>query len=104
MQKLKGGKMEETIRNRARCTKCNDVIESEYTHDFVWCKCKTIFIDGGKSYWKAGGDFKYFLRIWDDGRETPIAFKPIAFKEDEKDSDSKPIDINDLLFYNIRSN
>ena len=99
MQKSKGGKMEKIVRNRARCTKCNEIIESKHQHDFVWCKCSTVFVDGGKSYWRAGGDLKYFLRVWDDGRETSI-----DFEEDTKNLDSEPIDINDLLFYNVRSN
>jgi len=101
MRELKGGNMGNTERNRARCTKCNDVIESKYRHDFVSCKCKTIFVDGGKCYWRAGGDFRFFLRIWDDGRETPISFEE---KEEVKNPDAEPIDINDILFYNVRSN
>ena len=49
--------------NKAKCKKCGDVIESKHRHDFVWCKCKTIFVDGGNDYWKWGGDEKYFQRI-----------------------------------------
>jgi len=48
------------IRNRARCRKCNSIIESKTRHDFVWCKCKSIFVDGGKDYIRTGGDPKDF--------------------------------------------
>ncbi len=63
-------------RNRAKCAKCLDVIESIQVRDFVWCKCKTIFIDGGNGDhggWRFGGDFASFIRIDDDGNEIPVA-------------------------------
>jgi hypothetical protein len=53
----------EKIRNRARCKKCGDVIESKYRHDFVSCKCNAIFVDGGNDYWRCGGDLKYIERL-----------------------------------------
>jgi len=44
------------VRNAARCKKCDDVIESRYRHDFVYCKCGAIFVDGGHDYLRQGGD------------------------------------------------
>ena len=35
------------MRNRIKCLKCNDIIESKSRHDFVWCKCKSVAVDGG---------------------------------------------------------
>jgi hypothetical protein len=35
------------MRNRIKCLKCGDVIESKSRHDFVWCKCKSVAVDGG---------------------------------------------------------
>ena len=32
------------------------VIESKFRHDFVWCKCKAIFVDGGTAYLRRGGE------------------------------------------------
>ena len=49
-------KKQKLVRNAAQCVKCNTVIESRYTHDFVWCECKTIFTDGGINYIHRGGD------------------------------------------------
>ena len=38
------------IRNRAKCLICGDVIESTYTHDFKWCSCGNLAVDGGHEY------------------------------------------------------
>lgn len=35
-----------------RCPKCRDVIYSRARHDFRWCECGLIGIDGGFDYWK----------------------------------------------------
>jgi hypothetical protein len=44
------------IRNSAKCRKCGDEIESKHRHDFVSCKCGAIFTDGGKDYFRRGGN------------------------------------------------
>lgn len=38
------------IRNAIKCNHCGDIIESTYTHDFKFCKCGTVAVDGGLSY------------------------------------------------------
>lgn len=38
------------IRNRIRCKRCGDVIESKCQHDFVTCKCGACSVDGGHDY------------------------------------------------------
>lgn len=45
-------KVNKIIKNAARCTHCGDIIESTHVHDFKWCSCKTIAVDGGKCYLK----------------------------------------------------
>ena len=55
-------------RNAARCRKCDTVIESRHRHDFVWCKCQAIFVDGGLDYIRAGGnpeDFESLAEVED---------------------------------------
>ena len=42
--------------NKARCRKCRQIIESKHVHDFVYCKCQSIAVDGGKDYLKRMGD------------------------------------------------
>lgn len=46
------------IRNMAKCNKCGDVIESKHVHDFVWCSCKSIAVDGGHDYLKRVGNYE----------------------------------------------
>lgn len=45
-------------RNAVRCKLCDTIIESKHTHDFVWCRCKSVFTDGGLSYIRRGGDIE----------------------------------------------
>ena len=40
------------VRNRAKCLRCGDVIESKSVHDFVTCSCGNLSVDGGHSYIK----------------------------------------------------
>lgn len=40
------------LSNKIRCNFCQDVIESTYRHDFVWCYCGKVAVDGGKDYLK----------------------------------------------------
>ena len=41
---------EVVVRNRAQCRKCGDIIESLHGHDFKWCSCGSIAVDGGHRY------------------------------------------------------
>lgn len=43
---------EVVVTNKAQCKLCGDVIESKHGHDFKWCKCGEIAVDGGKRYLK----------------------------------------------------
>ena len=36
-------------RHAIQCKKCLETIESKYTHDFKYCSCGTVGIDGGTS-------------------------------------------------------
>lgn len=42
------------IRQRIRCKKCNDIIESKHVHDYKHCTCGSISIDGGLDYKRWG--------------------------------------------------
>ena len=39
-------------RNAARCDGCGDEIESFHRHDFRWCSCGSLAVDGGLVYAK----------------------------------------------------
>lgn len=47
----KGGRAHNPGR-KVRCLKCLDVIQSMYRHDFKWCTCESIAVDGGGDYLK----------------------------------------------------
>lgn len=71
------------IKNRARCKKCGDIIESRYTHEMVWCSCKSIAVDGGHSYLRqTAEDFDLF-------EDLSICLFDMANSEDKKHIESK---------------
>lgn len=36
--------------NAIRCKHCDTIIISTHRHDFKWCKCKKVAVDGGTHY------------------------------------------------------
>lgn len=58
------------IKNRARCKKCNTIIESIHRHDFVRCQCGACAVDGGKEY------LRRVAANWDDMEELSITDPP----------------------------
>lgn len=59
--------MEKIITNKIRCKKCGDVIESAHRHDFKFCKCGVVAVDGGKDYLRRCGNRK----DWEELSECP---------------------------------
>lgn len=49
--------------NKCQCKKCGDIIESKHTHDFKWCKCKSIAVDGGKDYIRRVGELDNIIEL-----------------------------------------
>jgi hypothetical protein len=37
-----------------QCLRCKSIIVSRAGHDFHYCPCKTVFVDGGRSYLRVG--------------------------------------------------
>lgn len=62
------------VKNAIKCNHCGDIIESKNTHDFKWCKCKTVYVDGGLSYARRG--FK----------NSPIDFEDLSEWEEIEDT------------------
>ena len=48
--------MSNIVKNMIKCNKCGDVIESTSVHDFKWCKCKSVAVDGGHQYLRRAGN------------------------------------------------
>ena len=44
--------------NKIKCRKCGDIIESIDVHDFKWCSCKSVAVDGGQKYLRRLGHFE----------------------------------------------
>lgn len=61
--------------SKIRCLKCGDIIESKHVHDFKFCSCGNIFIDGGDEYTRYGGkalDDGSAEFILDDGKTVNV--------------------------------
>ena len=56
--------MEKIKINKIRCKRCGDIIESKTVHDFKFCKCGAVAVDGGKEYLR-----RCFINIEDDYEE-----------------------------------
>ena len=48
--------VERIIVNKIKCRRCNDIIESMHGHDFKWCKCGAVAVDGGRDYLRRCGE------------------------------------------------
>jgi hypothetical protein len=45
-----------TLVHAVRCRKCGDIIYSRARHDFRWCSCQSVAVDGGFEYTKICGN------------------------------------------------
>tara|TARA_R110000744_G_scaffold44498_1_gene99231 strand:- start:74 stop:256 length:183 start_codon:yes stop_codon:yes gene_type:complete len=48
---------------RVRCKSCDDIIQSLHVHDFRYCKCGSLAVDGGRFYLKIS---------WTPGKEYEV--------------------------------
>ena len=55
------------MRNRAKCKKCECIIESLNHQDICECKCGEISVSGGEFLGCAAFDWSNFLRVDDEG-------------------------------------
>ena len=55
--------MQKIIVNKIKCNKCGDVIESVHRHDFKFCKCGAVAVDGGHDYLRRCGDLENFEEL-----------------------------------------
>lgn len=46
--------------NKIRCRKCGEIIESVSVHDFKFCKCGAVAVDGGLEYLRRCGSLENF--------------------------------------------
>lgn len=60
MPKIEKGKVKVAA---IQCLKCGDIIYSRAVHDFHWCSCKSVAIDGGFDYVKICGEPTDYVKI-----------------------------------------
>ena len=56
-------KKEEIIRNKIKCKKCGDIIESKSTNDYKKCSCGAVAVDGGAEYLKRIGNENDYIEL-----------------------------------------
>jgi len=61
------------IRNKAQCSKCGDIIESTFRHDFVNCKCGAIYVDGGHDYLRRLGNLEDIIELSEVENENVVS-------------------------------
>lgn len=56
--------------NAAQCLKCGEIVRSRNRHDFRYCKCGNVAVDGGSWYakraYKEDNSFKDFIQPFND--------------------------------------
>lgn len=55
------------MRNRAKCKKCESIIESMKDRDTVNCACGEIYVSGGEKFGCGASNWENFLRVDDEG-------------------------------------
>lgn len=48
--------MKRILRNSAKCLKCGNEVVSSHVHDFRYCPCRSMAVDGGNEYLKRSGE------------------------------------------------
>lgn len=61
--------MTRILHNRIRCKLCSDTIESFHVHDFKWCSCQSVFVDGGREYLRWGGELDNIEDLSEESEE-----------------------------------
>lgn len=49
--------------NKIKCKKCGDIIESYNVHDFKYCKCGAVAVDGGQEYLRRLGNLEDYEEL-----------------------------------------
>ena len=57
-------------KNAIKCKHCGDIIESTHVHDFKWCSCKKVAVDGGNHYLRRLGN----QEDWEELSETKVEY------------------------------
>jgi len=61
------------LQNQIRCNKCGDEPFSTHVHDFRYCKCGAVAVDGGMSYLRRLGHRDDYTELSYEMNEDVIA-------------------------------
>ena len=61
--------------NKIQCKKCKDIIESKHIHDFKWCTCKSIAVDGGLEYLRRVGSFEDIIELSEFKKKQEVTYE-----------------------------
>ena len=53
----------ENVVKGQKCNNCGEIIESQHRHDFKYCSCKRVAVDGGKDYLRRLGKREDFTEL-----------------------------------------
>lgn len=56
-------KERQIILNRIQCNHCKDIIVSHSRHDFKWCSCGKVAVDGGTYYQHLTGELEDYTNL-----------------------------------------
>jgi tRNA(Ile2) C34 agmatinyltransferase TiaS len=59
------------LHNRVRCLACGQTVESLSRHDFRWCPCGTIAVDGGSEYLRRVGNLDKYEELSEETDDPP---------------------------------
>ena len=88
------------MRNRAKCKKCNAIIESFVMNDLIACDCGAIAISGGTYLYEVfANDFGDMIRIDDEDNEIipKIVGKPAQEKETKPTRDELLLELERMI-------
>lgn len=100
--------MSKYLCNKIRCPVCEEVIQSYHIHDFKFCKCGSVAIDGGNDYLRRISEIVWEeLSVLDDGihetRRNNLAYTIEIKSSDDEEPYKKTILLKDLgtMYINI---
>lgn len=71
------------IRNQIKCKKCGEIIESTSRHDFKFCKCGAVAVDGGKDYLQRVGNKDDYEELIEYTKAAMMMSENMRFVMDE---------------------
>ncbi len=90
--------------NSIKCLNCEDVIKSTYRHDFKFCKCGSVAVDGGLDYLKRVGHSHDYQELSETRKYTLTELQQTKDRAREwsytEQKDIEEIDNAALAWYN----